>query len=153
MEDDVKGTDSLFDFNSLQTSKAVTALFLRVSLGQIPGFVSLMGMVTLRAYFFKVREIFHLLIHSSHVHNSQGWIMQKSGAWNSILVSHVSVRDTSTYTTICCLPGVLAGSWMGSRSKNSMPDTPLWDMGISGGNLTHCITTPAPYKEFGSVFW
>lgn len=44
----------------------------------------------------KRARIFHLLIHSMIVHNSQGWASLKLGACDSIQASHMHGRDTGT---------------------------------------------------------
>lgn len=73
-----------------------------------------------------------------------GWTRPKSGAWHSILVSHVSGSDPNTWTFFCCLPKCISGELVG---KWSSQDWNLrFDMGCQhcGWRLTppHGTTSP-----------
>lgn len=51
----------------------------------------------------------HPLLHSPNACNSQGWARSKPGTQNSIQVSHVGGRDSTTWVTIHCLSGCPVG--------------------------------------------
>lgn len=79
-----------------------------------------------------------------NVFNSLGWAKLKLGAWYSILVSHMGIRDSSTWTTTSCLLGcTLVGSCNQEWSWNLNPDNPTWVDTWSG------ILSPAPKPALG----
>lgn len=47
--------------------------------------------------------MFHLLVYISSLFNSKVWARLKPRARNSILASHMDVKDTSTRAISCCL--------------------------------------------------
>lgn len=54
------------------------------------------------------------------------WIMLKPGCRNSAWVSHLSNRNPRTCTIISCLPGALAGSWIGGKAACTWTRTLAW---------------------------
>lgn len=54
----------------------------------------------------RYRKISYLLIHPLNACNSWGWATPMTGAWNSIQISPLGVRDASTWAIMCCCPGV-----------------------------------------------
>lgn len=60
--------------------------------------------------------------------NNWGWAKLDPGTRDSIWVSHVGVRDSSTWTVIyCLLRGSLAAQWNQKPSWGLNPGTLIWD--------------------------
>lgn len=72
------------------------------------------------------RGRFYLLICCSSSYNNQNWVISKSGARNSIPVSHlVGDKDPRTWIIFCCLARYVSrkqdkkySSWFSSRRSN-----------------------------------
>lgn len=62
------------------------------------------------------RDLFHLLVRSSHVCNGQGWTSSKSTAQTCL--GHVRMQGPKHLSHHCCLPGCASvGCWGRCRSE------------------------------------
>lgn len=91
-------------------------------------------------------EIFHLLVDTAKTYSNWGKARLKPGAQNSVWVSEVGGRSPCTWAISLWHPGTSSGGWMGSIGRLGLKSgTPIWNMGVASGILTHFATTPHPY--------
>lgn len=58
--------------------------------------------------------------------------------------SHVGGRGQVLGPLCTASPGVLAGSWMDSRTAGTQTGTLIWDTSVASGGFTCCATVQAP---------
>lgn len=84
----------------------------------------------------KIRGTFNSLLHSPHACNNRDWPRPKSEARNAIWISHVHVRDPSTWI-IFCLLGHVRRELSRSRAAGTQNKlvTPLCDACVASSGL------------------
>lgn len=87
------------------------------------------------------REIFHVLIHFQNGCHNQGWAWLKSGASNSMQVSHISGRSPNTQAF-----AALIERWIGKGAVKIL--VLILDAGLVGSYVLCCTMAPHPRFYF-----
>lgn len=106
-----------------------------------PNFSDFLKWIFIYFIFLRVSEIkiTHTLIQSPNSHNSQGLIRLKPEAWKLIWVSHVGIREPSSWAVICYLSRWILTGRQNREQNQFEPRYSAVECRHPEEHLNHCV--------------